>query len=67
MTELEWDDPRVDDIILAIKCTYCQDYGYVWVSESNEGEEDTGQDWQMNCPYCNPKIDLYAADRSPEF
>lgn len=41
------------------KCPSCKGTGYIWATET----PDTGHDYQTNCPVCNPKIDLYAADR----
>ena len=46
------------------KCPSCKGTSYIWITET----PDTGHDYQTNCPVCNPKVDLYAADRyDPDF
>ncbi len=45
------------------KCDYCNDWGHTWVADKDENGEDTGHDYQVDCPYCNPTIDLYASEK----
>lgn len=51
------DTSYLNDIDGPIKCEHCRDMGGYFVDGGD------GQDIEMNCPYCNPSVDLYAADK----